>query len=84
MLGVLAFSHVVCLNRLKGYWQAGQSMEPGCGGVDSAAGNGVAGGDAGEAAVGVRAAGGGVEERERGAGGSVESVDWPVSLMKRR
>ena len=50
---------------------------------EGGASNGVGGDDAGETAVGVRAAGGGVEERERGAGGSIESVNWTVSLLKR-
>ena len=49
----------------------GQSSEQLPGGVEGAASNGVAGEDAGEAAVGERAAGGGVMERERGAGGSI-------------
>ena len=60
----------MCL--LEGLKRLGQSSEQLSGGVEGAATNGVAGEDTGEATVGERAAGGGVRERERGAGGSIE------------
>ena len=76
------------LSRLDGCWQAGQSIETGSietgsRGSEGAAGNGVAGVGAGEAAVGVRGGGGGgVVERERGSGGGC--IDGAPGLFRRR
>ena len=72
LLGVLAFSHVWLSRPLEGNWHFRHGSVGSVAASEGGTGCDVAGGDAGEAAVGERAAGGGVRERERGAGGSIQ------------